>query len=41
MSDTNDDKIITHQDLTPRHLCPSLLMQHMLTHSLGERVYDG
>jgi hypothetical protein len=34
------DKIKTHEDLLPKDLCPSMLMKHLLTHSLGERVYD-
>ena len=35
-----NEKIVTHEDLLPRDLCPSMLMKHLLTHSLGERVYD-
>jgi hypothetical protein len=34
------EKVVTHQDLVPRDLCPSMLMKHLLTHSMGERVYD-
>ena len=35
------EKIVTHADLVPRNLCPSMLMKHLLTHAMGERVYDG
>lgn len=41
MSGGDPDKVVTHGDLLPKYLCPSLLMKHMLTHSLGDRVYDG
>ena len=34
------EKTKTHEDLLPKDLCPSMLMKHLLTHSLGERVYD-
>jgi len=30
----------THRDLLPKDLCPSMLMKHLLTHSLDDRVYD-
>ncbi len=36
-----NDKIITHADLLPRGSCPSLLMKHALTHSMGDQVFDG
>ena len=34
------ERIVTHQDLMPKHLCPALILKHLLTHGLGERVYD-
>ena len=34
------EAIRTHQDLVPKNLCPSMLMKHLLTHSMGDRVYD-
>jgi hypothetical protein len=33
--------VVTHEDLIPRGMCPALLMKHILTHSLDERVHDG
>jgi len=35
------ERITTHRDLLPRHLCPSMLMKHILTHSLDDHVFDG
>jgi hypothetical protein len=35
-----NDRIKTHQDLMPKYACPSLLLKHLLTHGLGERVHD-
>ena len=30
----------THRDLLPENMCPSLMMKHILTHSLDDVVYD-
>ncbi len=35
------ERITTHRDLLPRDLCPSMLLKHLLTHGLDDRVYDG
>jgi hypothetical protein len=35
------ERPVTHRDLMPKGVCPSLLMKHILTHSLDEVVHDG
>ncbi len=30
----------THRDLLPKDVCPSLMMKHILTHSLDDAVFD-
>lgn len=35
-----NDRHKTHADLMPRHVCPSLLMKHIVTHGLAEPIYD-
>ena len=30
----------THEDLMPRDVCPSLLMKHIVTHSMADEVHD-
>ena len=36
----SEHKQKTHQDLMPQDACPSLLMKHILTHSMADVVYD-
>jgi hypothetical protein len=35
-----NDEQKTRADLMPRHLCPSMLLKHLLTHGLDEPVHD-
>lgn len=35
-----DPKRKTQRDLIPPGMCPSLVMKHLLTHSMDEIVYD-
>ena len=34
-------KEVTHRDLTPKHLCPAMIMKPMLTHGMDDVVRDG
>jgi hypothetical protein len=37
----NDAQKKTHRELLGRQSCPSLVMKHLLTHSLDDLVHDG
>lgn len=37
----NDATKKTHRELLPKGSCPSLVMKHLLTHSLDDLVHDG
>lgn len=34
------EKTRTHRDLLPKDACTSLMMKHILTHSLDDKVFD-
>jgi hypothetical protein len=34
------ERVTTHRDLLPKGLCPSMLLKHLLTHGLDDRVHD-
>ncbi len=40
LNKNTDAELPTHRDLTPKDLCPAMIMKQILTHQMDEKIYD-